>query len=424
MTRNQKLNINQLRTFIFEKSDKEYGKQTINGLFRTIIEPLIENNRGNAYVFLKLKDTSDVKSVIKRLTFSDTKIYAFSDSLSDCNITNIEKENIWESVEFVLLLSPRYSVAMIWDYDTSQSKDMSELCLLYNTKSISDIAKVIFSNSKLDFSEYLKKFQPDRRENIALNSSILKLAGILEDLNREVEIGSFSQKELGKSETNLENYEQATENIRFICHEIKNHLSIINLYSTITQKKIEKASCDEETEKSLNSAIKNIQNSSSMISRLLNDLKCFSKAEIEPTNIHLTVKTAVEMAKAKAEEKSVELKFGGDEGIIVKADEMKLQNILLNLIYNAIDAVKSKGEVNISWEKQGTYAKILVQDNGEGIDEKSVDKIFEMNFTTKPSGNGLGLPICKTLIKEQNGELNLLMTGKKGSVFEILLPLE
>lgn len=424
MTRNQKLNINQLRTFIFEKSDKEYGKQTINGLFRTIIEPLIENNRENANVFLRLKDTSEVKSVIKRLTFSDTKIYSFSDTLSDCNITNIEKEDIWESVEFVLLLSSRYSVAMIWDYNTSQSKDMSELCLLYNTKSISDIAKEIFSNSKLDFSDYLKKFQPDRRENTALNSSIRKLAGILEDLNREVEIGSFSQNELGKSEKNLENYEQATENIRFICHEIKNHLSIINLYSTITQKKIEKANCDEETEKSLNSAIKNIQNSSSMISRLLNDLKCFSKAEIEPTNIHLTVKTAVEMAKAKAEEKGVELKFGGDEGIIVKADEIKLQNILLNLIYNAIDAVKEKGEVNISWEKQGSFAKILVQDNGEGIDEKSVDKIFEMNFTTKPSGNGLGLPICKTLIKEQNGELNLLMTGKKGSVFEILLPLE
>lgn len=424
MTRNQKLNINQLRTFIFEKSDKEYGKQTINGLFRTIIEPLIDNNRENANVFLRLKDTSEVKSVIKRLTFSDTKIYSFSDTLSDCNITNIEKEDIWESVEFVLLLSSRYSVAMIWDYNTSQSKDMSELCLLYNTKSISDVAKEIFSNSKLDFSDYLKKFQPDRRENTALNSSIRKLAGILEDLNREVEIGSFSQNELGKSEKNLENYEQATENIRFICHEIKNHLSIINLYSTITQKKIEKANCDEETEKSLNSAIKNIQNSSSMISRLLNDLKCFSKAEIEPTNIHLTVKTAVEMAKAKAEEKDVELKFGGDEGIIVKADEIKLQNILLNLIYNAIDAVKDKGEVNISWEKQGSFAKILVQDNGEGIDEKSVDKIFEMNFTTKPSGNGLGLPICKTLIKEQNGELNLLMTGKKGSVFEILLPLE
>ncbi len=424
MTRNQKLNINQLRTFIFEKSDKEYSKQTINGLFRTIIEPLIENNRENAYVFLRLNDTEDIKSVIKRLTFTDTKIYSFSDTLSDFNITNIENGNIWESVEFVLLLSSRYSVAMIWDYDTSQSKDMSELCLLYNTKSISDIAKEIFSNSKLDFSDYLKKFQPDRRENLALNSSIRKLAGTLEDLNREVEIGSFSQNELGKSEKNLENYEQATENIRFICHEIKNHLSIINLYSTITQKKIEKTKCDEETEKSLNSAIKNIQNSSSMISRLLNDLKCFSKAVIEPTNIHLTVKTAVEMAKAKAEEKGVELKFGGDEGIIVKADETKLKNILLNLIYNAIDAVKSRGEVNIFWEKQGSFAKILVQDNGEGIDEKSVDKIFEMNFTTKPSGNGLGLPICKTLIKEQNGELNLLMTGKKGSVFEILLPLE
>ena len=421
MAKNQKSNLNKLRSFIFEKSDKEYSKQTIYGLFRSIIEPLIENNGENAFVFLRLKNADEVKSVVKRLTFSETKIYSFSSALAQENITNIEKEEIWGSVEFLLLLSPRYSAVMLWDYETSQNEGMSELCLLYNTKSIAEIAKTIFENSKLDFSDYLKKFQPDRRENTALNSSVLKLVGLLEDLNREEAISSFSQSQLSRSEKNLENYEQATENIRFICHEIKNHLSIINLYSTIAEKRLEKMSADTETKTSAEGALKNIQNSSGVISGLLNDLKCFSKPVIEPVELEFAVKSVAEMAKARAGEKNAELILGGEEGLIVKADLMKLQSVLLNLVYNALDAVKQDGRVEISWDKQGDYARILVKDNGEGIEENLVDKIFEMNFTTKPTGNGLGLPICRTLAKEQGGELNLLMTGKKGTVFEVLL---
>ena len=321
MAKNQKTNINQLRTFIFEKSNKEYSKQTISGVFRSIIEPLIENNGENAFVFLRLKNADEFKSVVKRLTFSQTKIYSFSSALAQDNITNIEKEEIWDSVEFLLLLSPRYSVAMLWDYQTSQNDGMSELCLLYNTKSIMDVAKIVLDNSKIDFSDYLKKFQPDRRENTALNSSILKLAGLIEDLNREEAISSLSQKEFGKSETNLENYEQAAENIRFICHEIKNHLSIINLYSTISEKRLENMSGDKETKTSAEGALKNIQNSSGVISRLLNDLKCFSKPVLEPVNLELAVKNVAEMAQAKAEEKKVKLNFAGEEGIIVHPED-------------------------------------------------------------------------------------------------------
>ena len=312
---------------------------------------------------------------------------------------------------------------MIWDYQSSETIGMSELCLLYNTRSISDIAKVIFSNSKVDFSQYLKDFKPDRRENTRLNSSIKKLAGTIEDLNKEIKIGSFSQNELNKTEKDLENYERANENIRFICHEIKNHLSIINLYSTISQKRLERVECDEETEKSLQGAIHNIQNSSAIIGKLLSYLKCFSKPDLKDIELLSCVKDTIEMARAKAKEKNVELNFNGEK-IFVLADEMKLKNVLLNLIYNGIEAINKPGNVEISWEKSENFVQIFVKDTGEGILPEAAEKIFEMNFTTKESGNGLGLPICKTLMKEQNGELSLFMTGKKGTTFEILLPVK
>ena len=420
----KKLNTNQLRTYIFEKSNKEYSKQTINGLFRSIIEPLIETNGQRALVFVRLKKSIELKTIVKRLTFSDAKIYSFSDTIEEENVGNVEKEEIWGNCEFLLVLSPRYSVSMIWDYETSENEGMSELCLLYNTKSILDIAKVICSNSKVEFSEFLKKFQPDRRENTELNSSIGKLAGLVEDLNREILINSISQAEFGESEKSLENYEMANENIRFICHEIKNHLSIINLYSTITEKRFKKLTLDDETTASIEGAIGNIQKSSETISSLLNDLKCFSKPVLESVNLTEAIENVVKMTKARAQERGAEVIFNIKNDIFVLADEMKLQNIMINLIYNSLDAVKKDGRVEISADRQGNYAQVLVQDNGNGIEDNIISRIFDINFTTKDHGNGLGLAICKTLAKEQGGEINLLMTGKKGTTFELLIPLK
>lgn len=420
----KKPNTNQLRTYIFEKSNKEYSKQTINGLFRSIIEPLIETNGERALVFVRLKKSLELKTVVKRLTFSKAKIYSFSDTISEENVGNVEKEEIWGNCEFLLVLSPRFSVAMMWDYDTSESEGMSELCLLYNTKCISEIAKTVCSNSKIDFSEFLKKFQPDRRENTELNSSIGKLAGLVEDLNKELLINSLSQAEFSKSEKDLENYEMANENIRFICHEIKNHLSIINLYSKIIEKRFENLTLPDETESSVNGAINNIEKSSGTISALLNDLKCFSKPILERVNLNETIKNTVKLTQARAKEKNTEIVFDCTEDIFVLADGMKLQNILINLIYNGIDAINKNGKIEISAAKQGNSAQILVQDNGEGIPDNIIGRIFDINFTTKDHGNGLGLAICKTLTKEQNGELNLLMTGKKGTTFELIIPLE
>ncbi|MBR6164234.1 HAMP domain-containing histidine kinase [bacterium] len=422
MTNNQKKS-NHLRTIIFEKSNKEYSKQTINGLFRSIIEPLIETNGEKALVFVRLKKSLELKTAVKRLTFSEAKIYSFSEVITEEKVGNVEKEEIWGNCEFLLVLSPRYSVALMWDYETSQNEGMSEVCLLYNTKSILDIAKAICSNSKVDFSEFLKKFQPDRRENTELNSSIGKLAGLVDDLNRELIINSLSQAEYTESEKNLENYEMANENIRFICHEIKNHLSIINLYSSITEKRFEKLTLDDETSGSVEGAISNIKKSSETISALLNDLKCFAKPVLEQIDASRVIESAVKLTKARAEEKNSEIIFEDKEELFVLADEMKLQNIIINLIYNSLDAVKEKGRVEISLSRQGNYAQILVQDNGEGIEDNIISKIFDINFTTKEHGNGLGLAICKTLTKEQKGELNLLMTGKKGTTFELLLPL-
>ena len=100
-----------------------------------------------------------------------------------------------------------------------------------------------------------------------------------------------------------------------------------------------------------------------------------------------------------------------------------MQSVLLNLIYNAIDAIEDHGRITLKIAtKEKNCVKLVVKDSGSGIDEKNISQIFEDGFTTKIEGNGLGLGICKKLMKEQYGDLRLAKTGSEGTEFEVLIP--
>ena len=107
--------------------------------------------------------------------------------------------------------------------------------------------------------------------------------------------------------------------------------------------------------------------------------------------------------------------------------------VLLNLYNNAFYAVNEKGKqraadyeptVSISTRKMGDKVFIIVNDNGNGIPQKIVDKIFQPFFTTKPTGQGtgLGLSLSYDIIKAHNGEIKVETNEGEGSEFIILLP--
>ena len=97
---------------------------------------------------------------------------------------------------------------------------------------------------------------------------------------------------------------------------------------------------------------------------------------------------------------------------------------MINLIYNSIEAIgdKEKGRVAISAHGKENFISILVKDNGTGIEKDIQKSIFNLDFTTKENGNGLGLYISKESMKEQNGDLNLVSSDENGTIFEVLIP--
>jgi signal transduction histidine kinase len=111
----------------------------------------------------------------------------------------------------------------------------------------------------------------------------------------------------------------------------------------------------------------------------------------------------------------------------VIADPVQLQQVLLNLISNAIDAMAATGGRQrilriTSGHREPDSVLITVSDSGTGINDEHKDRIFDAFFTTKSSGMGMGLSICRSIIQSHGGRLTVEAAIPQGSTFSILLP--
>lgn len=114
---------------------------------------------------------------------------------------------------------------------------------------------------------------------------------------------------------------------------------------------------------------------------------------------------------------------------VVQADRVQLQQVILNLIINAVEAMSSMREgpreLLICTEKaESNHALVAVRDSGPGLDLKSVDRLFEAFSTTKVQGMGIGLAICRSIIEAHGGQMWAGANEPRGAVFQFTLPLE
>jgi C4-dicarboxylate-specific signal transduction histidine kinase len=108
-------------------------------------------------------------------------------------------------------------------------------------------------------------------------------------------------------------------------------------------------------------------------------------------------------------------------------DEIQVQQILVNLVKNGLDAIaesgRSGGRVEIRVRRVGAEVLIAVSDNGPGVPESHRAQLFDAFFTTKPKGVGLGLSICRTIAAAHGGTLRYDLAEQGGSCFTLSLPL-
>jgi signal transduction histidine kinase len=122
-------------------------------------------------------------------------------------------------------------------------------------------------------------------------------------------------------------------------------------------------------------------------------------------------------------EKSAKLKILLNWDGIVMWDRNQVQQALMNLMQNSIDAISLGGAINIYVEMEVDQIVITIEDNGHGISQSIRSKIFNLYFTTKASGTGIGLSVVQRIVYEHNGTIEIESSENKGAVFKIKLPI-
>jgi signal transduction histidine kinase len=114
------------------------------------------------------------------------------------------------------------------------------------------------------------------------------------------------------------------------------------------------------------------------------------------------------------------------DGLSVQGDRVELQQVVLNLILNAVEAMSSvdgdERNLSISSEHDDTRVRVAVRDSGTGVDPAHLERVFDAFYTTKTSGVGMGLPICRSIVDAHGGRLWAEVNEPRGAVFQFTLP--
>lgn len=213
-----------------------------------------------------------------------------------------------------------------------------------------------------------------------------------------------------------------------VAHEINNPLAVIDQKAGLLEDYLEFSEDFPNKDKFLQ-ALKGINNNVTRCKKITHRLLGFARkveATHEPIDINALIKDVLGFLEKEALYNHIQLNLNFDTTLpIIHSDQGQLQQIFLNIINNAIDAIGQNGEISIisSLPKKGLI-KIDIQDNGPGIEPAVMKHIFDPFFTTKDTGKGtgLGLAITYGLITKLGGDIKVSSTPAMGTTFSIYLP--
>lgn len=208
-----------------------------------------------------------------------------------------------------------------------------------------------------------------------------------------------------------------------LTHEMSNQLSMLPLLELIESK----YSDQEELVSIAEFARKTYER----LVGLLQEVKDFMRFENQefarrPISLPETIHDLISFLRFDRTVPHDKFQLQVDDEAIVVANQVKLQQVLVNLIKNAAFAIRDEadGSIQVTISRNGKFAEIRVADNGSGIPDAVLERIWEPFFTTKgDEGNGLGLDISRRLIEAHDGEMVCESTSTAGTTFLIRLPL-
>jgi len=163
-----------------------------------------------------------------------------------------------------------------------------------------------------------------------------------------------------------------------------------------------------------------------IVKNLLNLARNPSKSSLQQINLKESLRSIISLIDYKLKNMNINLKLDLKDVKPVWAQEDRIQQVFINIILNALDAMPDGGTLGISLYQQEDYNAVEIKDTGVGIKGQHLANIFDPFFTTKGfgKGTGLGLSISYAIIKEHEGHIDVKSIVGKGTVFTIFIPIK
>ena len=257
-----------------------------------------------------------------------------------------------------------------------------------------------------------------------LNGKVILVRDITEKRNQDVLLHR------------MENLANLTNLAAGMAHEIKNPLGAISIHIQLIQKALEKARENEDklpAKKFVEDHIDVVNEEIEHLNKLVMDFLLAVrpiKAQLELKDPDKLINGLIDFFKPEFNKSGIEVEFHeSGSGKKIMLDEKLFRDVIMNISQNALAALKTKfqgeegGQFTISDKIEGNKFVLTIADNGCGMSEETVAKIFEPYYTTKANGTGLGMTMVYKIIKEFSGEILVDSKEGEGTAFEISFPI-
>jgi len=204
-----------------------------------------------------------------------------------------------------------------------------------------------------------------------------------------------------------------------VAHEMRNPLFGMTAAAQILEMEL---ALDVSQKQLMNSLLKESRRLNNLVEELLDTTREL-RIKKERVNLRKIIDESISITKVMLEQNSISvIKSIPDKEILLSVDADKIEQVMINLIKNAMEACKTGGIVNVAVELCDESAVVKVIDNGSGIPEDILDTIFDVFYTTKRAGTGMGLSISKNIVEAHGGSLAACNNPDGGATFTMTIP--
>ncbi len=437
-------------------------------------DPFLEKAMSLDSIFMRITrfNHHEVYEVVKRLVDDGDVIGIYRIGISLDDVKSVEAR-MYRRIVLISLLLAAFSVIILSIIFTSQNlksisnefsrfktftgtilQNMGEAVIVvdkdYSVTLFNNSAEELFKiksgeviNKKLDeilggllsflLAEIMKGDgeTPDIQKDISVNGQIkfLRLS-VTKNINDRGQIGNYTvvindfteRKNLEEQAKRREKLSAMGELASGVAHEIRNPVNAIGMIA----QRLNKEFSPEKDAEEYNSILKVLKDEVTRVNKIITQFLNYARPldiQLRSVDAALFSEELYRLFIGQAEMKKIRLEKLASNSLEIKIDPELMKQALMNILQNAFDAVSEGGKVSINYYKDGAGIVFEIKDTGSGISPDMEKKIFDLYYTTKKDGNGLGLSIAQKVVSQHNGTIECESEINKGTKFKIRIPI-